>query len=377
MTVAGVATQRVRSMDALRAFLVAWIIAGHALLGYAAVGGWAYDEVAEATFTPAVEWVLAAVIGPTALFLMGTFFLISGLFTPASLARKGPREFLRGRLLRLGLPYLLMMLVVWPATLWLAYRAAGRSVSYGWLLTGRQRLLDAGALWFVAVLLLFSAGYLLSQRIGPTDVANPLSGRHLALLAVAVAAVSFVVRLVLPARGPEVGDLHMWQWPQLLALFGLGIAGARFGMAERVPPPLVRTCGFTVLTTVVLAPVVALLIGVDNVADAAPLFLGGWHWQAVLLAVVEAILVVAGSVWLVGFGQRRFDGSSPFAVRAARASLAAFVLQSPVLIGLAIALRPVVAPAEVKAPVVAALGVAGCFWLGSLLVRKTALGRVL
>lgn len=365
-------------MDALRAFLVAWIIAGHALLGYAAVGGWTYDELAEVTFTPAVEWVLAALIGPTALFLMGTFFLIAGLFTPWSYDRKGRREFLRRRLLRLGLPFLVMVLVVWPGTLWLAYRAAGRPVSYGWLLTGRERLLDAGALWFAEVLLAFSVGYLLWRlSVRTRRPAAPWNGRQLVLLAVAVAMVSFLVRLALPARGPEPGDPHLWQWPQLAAMFALGVAGARSGMATQVPERLVRGCGRTALAVVVAAPAVALLAGVDDVAADSVLFLGGWHWQALLLAAVEATLVVAGSVWLVGFAQRRFDGSGPVAVYTARASFAAFVLQSPVLIGLAVALRPLAAPAEVKAPLVGAAAVAVCFVLGHVLVTRTPLRHIL
>ena len=48
-------------LDAVRTALVAWVIAGHALLGYSAVGGWAYDEVREVTYTPAAELLLIAV----------------------------------------------------------------------------------------------------------------------------------------------------------------------------------------------------------------------------------------------------------------------------------------------------------------------------
>lgn len=358
-----------------------WIIAGHALLGYSAIGGWAYDEVSEVTFSPALEWVLSAAIGPTALFLMGTFFLVAGLFTPASLARKGPKEFTRRRMLRLGLPFAVMATALWPAIMWVAYQADGQSVSYRWLLTGRARLLDAGALWFAEVLLIFSVGYLLWQRFAGSRLgllpAGALRGRQLVLLAIAVAGVSFVLRLRLPARGPELGDLHLWQWPQLLAMFGLEVAGARRGMAVALPERLARGCGATVLATVVFIPVVALLAGIDEVAADATPFLGGWHWQSLLLAAVEATLVVAGSVWAIGFAQRRFDGSSPLAMNAARASFAAFVLQNPVLIGLAVALRPVAIPAEAKAVLVAALGVGCCFLLGWLLVSKTPLGRIL
>lgn len=160
-------------------------------------------------------------------------------------------------------------------------------------------------------------------------------------------------------------------------MFGLGVAGARSRMATRIPAGLVRGCGLAALGTIVLAPVVALLAGIDDLAADSALFLGGWYWQALLLAAVEATLVVSGSVWLVGFAQRRFTGSGPVAVYAARASFAAFVLQSPVLIALAVALRPLAAPAEIKAPLVGASAVLVCFMLGHLLVTRTPLGKIL
>ncbi len=55
---------RLPHLDALRVVLVAWVIGGHALVGYSAVGGWGYDEVNEVTFAPATELVLVAVLGP-------------------------------------------------------------------------------------------------------------------------------------------------------------------------------------------------------------------------------------------------------------------------------------------------------------------------
>ncbi len=55
---------RLPHLDDLRAVLVAWVIGGHALVGYSAVGGWGYDEVNEVTFAPATELVLVAVLGP-------------------------------------------------------------------------------------------------------------------------------------------------------------------------------------------------------------------------------------------------------------------------------------------------------------------------
>ena len=45
---------------------------------------------------------------------MCVFFFISGYFTPSSLARKGLRGFLRDKFKRLGLPFLVCTLVVFP-----------------------------------------------------------------------------------------------------------------------------------------------------------------------------------------------------------------------------------------------------------------------
>lgn len=367
---------RLRSMDTLRACLVAWVIAGHALLGYSRLGGWVYDQVAEVRFKPGVEPVLIALIGPTGMFLMGAFFLIAGLFEPASLARTGPVVFLRRRLLRLGIPFLATVVLIWPATVWLAYRSTGRSRTYLSMVTGRG-FLHAGALWFVEVLLIFSVGYLLwSLVFGQPRRDIELRGKHLVLLAAGIATASFILRLWLTARASEPSDLHLWQWPQLAGLFALGVAGGH-RMAGHLPGRLVRACGLTALGVVVAMPVVAVLAGVHGVQDSGR-YLGGWHWQAAFFAIAEATLVVSGSVWLVGFAQRHFEGPGPAWVpRATRASYAAFVLQNPVLVAVAVSLRPLSAPAEVKAPIVAVAGVALCFLLGHLAVTKTPLRKLL
>ena len=57
-------------------------------------------------------------------------------------------------------------------------------------------------------------------------------------------------------------------------------------------------------------------------------------------AMIEAIHVVAGSVWLVGMAERRVNRIDPRAHGWARSAFAAFVIQGPVLMALASATRP-------------------------------------
>jgi hypothetical protein len=381
-TVEAQRVQRLPQIDNLRAVLVAWIIAGHGLLGYSSIGGWPYDEVQEVVFGRRSELVLAAVVGPSGLFVVGTFFFLAGMFTPRAVSRKGPARFAWDRMLRLGVPFLFFMLLCWPLFMWFAYLAAGHRVSYWWAFTHRQPFLDSGPLWFAEVLLYFSLAYALWIRATPRlDQRRrrppSLGGVHLIALGVGVAVASFVVRLWFPVQSTQVLDLHLWQWPQLAAMFGLGVVAVRSGWLIRTPDALHRWCRSVVAVTVFALPVLAIGTGLRDLAHDGVPFLGGWHWQSVVLACVEACLVVAGSVWLLGVAQRRLTRGGAFSVACGRSAYAAFVLQGPVLLTLAIVARPVTAPAEVKAFTVGVLGVLISFWLGSLAVRRTPLRRFL
>jgi hypothetical protein len=400
-------------LDTLKSVLIAWIIGGHALLGYSALGGWEYEEVREVTFRPRLEFVLTAALGPSALVVIGAFFFLAGLFVPGALARRGPRGFVLDRAVRLGLPYLVYAVLLWPLLLWLMYLATGHRLPPGRLLGDGHALLDSGPLWFVGVLLLFSVAYAAlaghsgwraghsgwragrtGWRAGRTgwragrfgwraadtvrrEPSPRLRGWHVVTLAAGIAVLTFVVRIWLPANGPEPVAWHLWQWPQCAAMFGLGIALARGDLARHVPDELRRACGLTALLAVMVALSVAVLGGVAELGDDTGRFLGGWSWQALGPAAFEGILVVTGSVWLLGAAQRRFTAPSRITAACNRSAYAAYLLQAPVLLGFAIAARTLPAPAEIKAVLVAATSIAACFGLGWLLVNRTRMGQIL
>ena len=373
------ARTRLPYLDNLRTFMVAWIIGGHALLGYTAIGGWPYDEVHEVTFANRTELGLAVILGPTALFVIGAFFFLSGMVSEPAMAKKGPARFAADRLVRLGVPFLLFMALIWPLFMWFAYLSAGYRVSYWWEFTHRRPFLDSGPLWFAEVLLYVSLGYAAwrwiaarAGRAAPTPPAAPLTGGHLVALTVGMAVASFVVRLEFPARSTQILDLHLWQWPQCVFMFGLGIAAARRGWLAEMPRRLTRASGWVVAVTLVGLPLFALVTDLNNIAADAGPYLGGWHWQSLVLDGSEAVLVVFGTVWLCGLAQRTLAGTGARAAGWARASYAAFALQAPVLLTLAIAFRRLSWPAEAKAICVAVLGVPVSFWLAQRLVRFRA-----
>ena len=158
-------TRRV-AFDYLRTFVVVLVVWHHAVLAYA-MSATINPENPIATFTPVADvqrWLGFDVLtGFNDTFFMALMFFISGLFVWGSLARKGVGPFLRDRLIRLGIPFVVGVLVLVP----LAYYPAqltvqlvyGGNVSYGefWRALARNGFGTAGPLWFVWLLLLFDA----------------------------------------------------------------------------------------------------------------------------------------------------------------------------------------------------------------------------
>ena len=89
--------------------------------------------------------------------MIGLFFFIAGLLTERAVSRRGPGRYVRDRARRLGVPWLVSALLLWPASVWLVATAAGRDESFWWVLSHRAPLLDSGSLWFALVLLIYSA----------------------------------------------------------------------------------------------------------------------------------------------------------------------------------------------------------------------------
>lgn len=365
-------------LDNLKALLIAGIIPAHALIGYADFGSWSYQDIREVTLSPVVETVFAvAFLGLGGLFLMALFFLISGLLTEDSLARHGASRFVHDRLLRLGLPFAVYTLLLWPLFEFALLEPYLHRGSYWDYLGDTDPVLDNGPMWFVGVLLIYSLGYVVWRRRVPRPVfsSDSLEGRQLVSLVAAVAASTFLVRLVFPVDSGQPLNLHLWQWPACVVTFGLGVVAARRGWLRPVSEALARRCGIaTLIATLVMliAVLSAEPLGIDEEA-----FLGGWQVPAVITAIVEGVLVVAGPIWVLAAAQRHLNRSGPVRRAMSRSSYAAFMLQGPVLFGLALALRPFDLPGDIKALVVATLGIVGSFALAWSLVTRTPLRRIL
>jgi hypothetical protein len=353
-------------LDNLKVVLVTVIIVGHAFITYGDVGSWAYQEP---SMNEPFRILAGLVVALGSLFAMGVFFLIAGLLTPGPLRHKGSRGFLHDRLLRLGLPFL-VFLVVYPIVDWWGRQGA---VTLGAALRAQLWRLDPGPLWFVLVLLLFSVGYVAWRAVRPARPdAGPLRWSTLGWFGLAIAVGTVLVRLEFPINSSQILSLHVWQWPQCLGLFVLGVMSAERGWLDPVPERVRRGSGIAALLGVAVI-VVAFSLGRESLDP----FAGGLTVPAIVTAVCEAVIALGLSIWLLGHFQRRHDRTGRVRSALARAAFGAYVLQAPVLVVLAVALAGLDVPPEVKFLVVAPVGVAASFGLAWLLTRVPGVNRIL
>ena len=348
-----VAAERLRHVDDLKIVLTAGVITAHAAITYGAEGSWFYVEDGPGALT--VLLALGSVFG------MGLFFFLAGAFVPGSVARKGPARYVAGRWLRLGLPFAVFVGVVVPAMHWWV---DGGAAADAW--SEQLHDLDAGPLWFVGVLLVAST--VAAPFATPADP-RPISGRTLVALAAAIAVVTFLLRLRWEIDSHQPFSAHVWQWGQCLGLFALGIHAGRHGWFADIPQRLRRRAVPIGLGT---AAIVGLLVGTAGDLD---VFAGGMRWQAAAAAATEGVICVCAAIALTDVFRGRRRGR--LSAEMARAAYGAFILQAPVLVGLALALQDSPLPPLGRFAVVAPIGIAGSFAAAALLRRAPGLRAVL
>jgi hypothetical protein len=222
------------ALDRSRTFLTLVVLLHHAVIPYTHFG-----------HTDPKSWIgFDCVVLATDSFFMAMFFFLSGLFVWTGLSRKGAADYLRDRLLRLGLPFVICAFTLIPIAYYSYALRQTPDLGFAefWRKTITEGPWPSGPLWFLWVLFAFDLVASLLHRLSPglLDPINRLSLRGHELPRIFVA-VMFVVTaaLYIPGRvhfGPgswlEFGPFSVQHGRVLLYatyfFFGAGIGAANF-----------------------------------------------------------------------------------------------------------------------------------------------------
>ncbi|MEV0383874.1 acyltransferase family protein [Nonomuraea sp. NPDC050643] len=350
---------RLHAIDNLRIVLTALVVAHHVAITYGNIPLWFYTEPAKDGSGVLLD-VLAMF---NQAFFMGFFFLISGFFTPGSYDRKGGRPFVRDRLIRLGVPLVVFLLLLRPM------------VNFGGL-AGREGMpywqyylgsWDPGPMWFAEVLIVFALVYALwrSRREPLERRVEPLRLKWVVLYVLGLAAVTFLWRIPVPTGTyvPVLGLPSPQFLPQYASMFALGCLAFRRGWFETLPARAGR-----------LGLVAA---GVSSAVLLPLSFLTGGHLSSALSALWECSFAVGMIIGLTVLFRERFGTQGPRGRFLSDHAFTVYIIHPLVLVGLGWALRWLEAIAVVKFAVMLAVALPLCWWIAYLVRSLPGAKRVL
>ncbi|MCZ4429870.1 glucans biosynthesis protein MdoC [Agrobacterium sp. SOY23] len=319
--------------DPLRALLMLLGIPYHASLLYSHVLPWDIKDFETSTFLSMLGAALAT-------FRMPAFFLVAGYFSTMVIGRKGKMRWLRQRFLRLGVPFIVALLLLGPLQLFLLQLAsvAKGDIPANRLFESLPDLLRPSEqwimhLWFLPALIAYSvllAGLLfLAERRPLAYVSNwfdSLRQRHATLF--------FIALCALPV---------LWE----LMTYGSGLLAAKSGsrlflLYERASDPYARYLPYFLIGALLhrdralfhrfrQAGLPTAIVAAAAIATAVALRLQHPFSNSALLVLVSAIAAVAASRLLIDLACRYFDRPSRFARRMTDASFTIYLFHHPLI----------------------------------------------
>ncbi|MFF1925940.1 acyltransferase family protein [Streptomyces sp. NPDC058221] len=381
-------------LDSLRVALVVLVVAHHAAQAYGPADWW-YVEGGPRS------GALATFSALDGTFFMSLFFFISAYFVPTSYDRRGGWPFVRGRLLRLGVPVLVGALTLVPALMYSYYVhfrgypdiSVSRYFTDVYLGSGEKPAdwsgpswpdLQFGHLWFIQNLLVYSLLYAvcrLAARLahrrttdrGVRPRRRAPGHAALAALVVVLTGATFLVRLRYPLDTwvpfLDLIQVEPARVPQYAAFFVLGILARRGDWLDRLPASVGRTW----LTAGLIGAGLLFAVG----ADASFFGPGGANGASLLWSAFESLLCVALCTGLLILFREKARWSNRFTRSLAGDSFAVYVMHVPVVVALQFALAGHGLPALGAFSLVAAGGVLISFAAGGVLRRLPGFRRVL
>lgn len=333
--------KRLYYLDNLKLFLIALVVFHHACQPYSPFSSWVYVPSDSNEVLPWI-WHFEST---NAAFFMGLFFLISGFFVPRSFDKQGAKLFCKKKLVRLGIPLLLIGFVFS-------------------LMTGG---LEIGHLWFLEILLVFDLLYAFVRIVcKPIDKECDSKPTFLGLLAVGLimGVGIFFIRRISPQNNwiwflgfVYLEPAHILQYA---IMFILGILSYRFDWLEKMSKPtgLVSLCVGT-----------ALVLG--------NYLRGGGQWNDFVnrwFGVYESLLCILFSFGLLWFFRDYGNRTGKFLSWCAEQSYGVFIFHLPILLGLQFAADGIQIPVVPKFLIIGILTIVLSF-VFTWLIRRIAVAR--
>ncbi|MFW9920243.1 MAG: acyltransferase family protein [Candidatus Thorarchaeota archaeon] len=374
---------RIFYIDNIRIYLTVLVILHHITIGYGGSGGW---WVNESSFYPiddltVILFTLFNVINQS--YFMAFFFLLAGYFTPRSFEKKGNKSFSKDRLVRLGIPLMVYTALLSPITEYITINYAyGQGWTFEEVITNRINTLSIGVdhLWFILALLIFAGFYILYKSIrtaGKGDESKPFPKDKMILGTILVIAIiTFLIRIVSPIGFTFFFNMQFGHFTHYAFMFWIGIVaynGKWFDKLEGSQAK--RWMGVAVLAVIMLP--IGLLSMIDLSSPDITPFFGGLTIQSFIYSFWETFALLSISIGTLYVFKTRLNRSNRILNNMGGSVYTVYIIHAIVLVELQILFLPIIAPALLKAVIVAIIAVPLIFGLSALIRMIPGFTRVL
>jgi glucan biosynthesis protein C len=382
----GAVEKRLFFIDNIRWLMIVFVVLMHLNVTYSNMGLWYYKEPVK---MDALSGVLFAIYGSfTQAYFMGLLFFIAGYFIPGSFDRKGASGFVQDRLLRLGLPTLLYMLLIHPITVLIIgffnhNNPTNLTSWYVEYLTSFTFISSSGPLWFAVVLLVFSILYAILRQfsfspalIAKQDTPTLLKNGWIIAVIALISIMAFLLRLVQPAGvalfNTFTGNfMQIGNFSSYIILFILGIIFYQRNLLMNLPYNRGR---FWFSLALLLGVPLWFVIMVTGIKTNPTALFGGFHWQSAVYSIWESSFCVGVSLGLLAIFQKKYNKQGKVSNFLSENAFGVYVIHTPILVGITMMFSGIVLNPLMKMIMMAILVLPICFgfsyWLRKLPFAK-------
>jgi surface polysaccharide O-acyltransferase-like enzyme len=328
--------KRVFFFDNLRTALTCLVLTNHASQAYVSMDtGWI---IRQSNVPEINDKIIGIFLSVNNAFFMALFFMISSYFIPASLERKYASQYIKERLIKLGIPILLFIFFILPLLRIKQYSGEMSAVDF---LSKRYFSFSTGEInfghtWFLVVLLMLSCLYLLYCKLvkingspKENNINTSAPGTYKIILFTAgLTLLLFVTRIFLPPGDWAI--FHLFEparMPAYIAMFIIGIAAYKKRWVDKMPVSTGKIWGIVSVLTILSTPFLLTFIlkGKDMWAK-------GLTLNSLIVSAWDALLCVGLCISLTILFREKFNYQGKVLKRAADDSYGVYLLHPFIVI---------------------------------------------
>lgn len=349
---------RMLYIDNLKSLVIILAVLMHAAVTYSGMGSWYYKEQPEQGLISMLCFFVFQTFSQA--YFMGLMFLLAGYFASVSYERKGCTKFIKDRIIRLGVPTLLYMLVINPFMYylidWHNIRIQGSLIeNYLNYVLSLQFLGGTGPLWFALALLIFSIVYaFIRGKNGEIRYSDKsFSVKVMVKLILLLTTSTFVVRFVEPLD-TSVFNMQLCYFAQYIILFSFGIHAQKNNWLSKIEYRLGGKCIVTAIVPGILFLLSIVYLG-GALEGNSDTFKGGFHWQSLAFNFWESVTGVCMSVGLIAWFRQNVNWQNKLLKKISERAFAMYVFQAPILVLVAQTMQTLIVPPILKFLLLSAL----------------------